>query len=489
MNPISNTETDNSIDRLDQVICIYLFIPTLLFTLWFVPAVAVPMALLALAASWFTLQGRNLKLPSLPIGLMVSILIFALAWTALAGVGHFFFANSDWSVRDAVLHDLSTSAWPASYIDAAGDRWIVRAPVAYFLPAAVVGKLLGFHAANVALFLWTAIGWALFLLAACRLFVSKKERVLCVLVLTFFGGMDLVGYIANNKTIPDIGKHIEWWASNIQYSSNTTLLFWVPNHALPAWIATVVILRYWRRRQLATMTPMLAVAIPLWSPLAAIGLFPFFLFGLAWRRDFRILFSPKHFLPLIPIALAIVLYIGMDASSVPHRWLAEYFPSTGSFIFTYTLFCLIEFGLLALILARIAPFDMPMRVAIATLCVLPFYVYGVGNDLAMRASIPALLVIALAATRALALPSQRQARIPLVFILLVGALGAAQEPLRALMAGPWKPSELNLQQAASTPNHPNSFATHYFARADSHRMDWLMRKPVPVNQKELERSR
>lgn len=489
MNHIGDTEIVNSIDRLDQLICIYLFIPTLLFTLWFVPAVTVPLALLALVASWFTLQGRNPKLPSLPIGLMLSVLIFALAWTALAGVGHFYFANSDWLVRDAVLHDLSNSAWPASYIDAAGDRWIVRAPVAYFLPAAVVGKLLGFHAANVALYLWTAIGWALFLLAACRIFVSKKERVLCLLVLTLFGGMDLVGYIANNKILPDIGEHIEWWASYIQYSSNTTLLFWVPNHALPAWIVTAVILRYWRQRKLAKMTPMLAVAIPLWSPLAAIGLFPFFLFGLAWRRDFRILFSPKRFLPLVPIALAIVLYIGMDATSVPHRWFADYFPSTGSFIFTYTLFCLIEFGLLALILARIAPFDMPMRVAIATLCFLPFYVYGVSNDLAMRASIPALLVIALSAVRALVLTSQQQWRILLIFILLTGALGAAQEPLRTLMKSPWKPGEGNLQQAASTPNHPNSFAAHYFARVDSHRMDWLMRKPVPVNQKELEKNR
>lgn len=488
MNHISNIETDNSIDRLDQLICIYLFIPTLLFTLWFVPAVAVPLALLAVVSSWFTLQGRNLKLTSLPIGLMISILIFALAWTALAGVGHFFYANSDWSVRDAVLHDLSTSAWPASYIDAAGDRWIVRAPVAYFLPAAVVGKLLGFHAANVALYLWTAIGWALFLLAACRLFVSKKERVLCVLVLTFFGGMDLVGYIANNKTLPDIGEHIEWWASYIQYSSNTTLLFWVPNHALPAWIATAVILRYWRERQLAKLTPMLAVSIPLWSPLAAIGLFPFFLFGLAWRRDFRILFSPKRFLPLIPISLAIVLYIGMDASSVPHRWFADQFPSTESFVLTYTLFCLIEFGLLALILARMAPFDMPMRVAIATLCLLPFYVYGVGNDLAMRASIPALLVIALVTVRVLALPNQRQTRVPLVVVLLIGALGATQEPLHTLMASPWKPSELNLQQAASSPFHPNSFAAHYFARLNSYPMDQLMRKPVPINQKAVERN-
>jgi len=32
----------------------------------------------------------------------------------------------------------------------------------------------------------------------------------------------------------DVTKHLEWWAGRYQYSSMTTQLFWVPNHALGA---------------------------------------------------------------------------------------------------------------------------------------------------------------------------------------------------------------------------------------------------------------
>ncbi len=37
------------------------------------------------------------------------------AWTSFGGTGHWVFANADWHIRDAVLHDLVTGAWPVGY--------------------------------------------------------------------------------------------------------------------------------------------------------------------------------------------------------------------------------------------------------------------------------------------------------------------------------------------------------------------------------------
>lgn len=470
------------LDALERATCGYLFLPVLLFLPFFVNGVAIALSLMALFGAWSALRDHD---PAAVAGTKtlptIILTVLALAWVAMAGTGHLMYSNADWVVRDAVLHDLSTSAWPPHYANASGQQAFMRAPVAYYLPAALIGMLAGFGAANIALYLWTALGWFLFALCAYRLFAKRAQRIACVLLLVCFGGMDLVGYATAYKTLPSLGEHLEWWMPYMQYSSNSTLLFWVPNHALPAWLCTALILRRWRQPQLARMTPLLATAVPLWSPLAAIGLFPFFLFGLRWIKDARILFSPATCLPFLPIALLIALYLGLDAASVPHAWQVRNFPNAVSFAVNYGLFCLIEFGFLALVLAKIGPYDMPMRIAVAVLCLLPFYYYGPGNDLAMRASIPALCVLALASARVLGETASRRTgwHAALALVLLVGAAGAAQEPIRTLRAKPWRPAAQSLPEAVTSqnPEGVNPLPPHYVAHPDGGLVTRLLRQP------------
>jgi len=473
-----------SLDWGDRFIAIYLIFPIFLFCLWFIPLAAAVLLVLTGFASWQALRGSSTGSAGLNKGFVLGVLALSLGWTAVAGVGHFFYTNSDWLTRDAVLHDLSVSGWPPTYLLADASHLILRAPVGYFLPSAAVGYLFGPGAANFAIYLWTVLGWGLFLLAACRLFDTLRERILCLLVLTLFGGMDLLGHAWAYREIAAPGQHIEWWMPSIQYSANTTLLFWVPNHALPAWLGITLILRHWRQPLLARITPLLATAIPLWSPLAAMGLLPFFLIGLAWKRDFQILFSPKSCLAFAPIALLSMKYLGMDAAEVPHGWMTEMWGTWDLFAYRYALFCLLEFGFLALILARITHFNIPMRVAVVTLCLLPFYYLGIGNDLAMRASVPALCVLALATIKPLA---QQQGRTLwhglLVVVLLIGGLSAAQEPERAFIEPAWKPLGKTIP-ASVRREHPEAkslFPAHYFAHEDSTILMALMRHPTALD--------
>lgn len=473
----------SGLDWIDRSIGAYLILPIFLFCLWFIPPVAALLIALAGFATWHALRGPNIGTPGIPKWLVLGIFALSLAWTAIAGIGHFFYANLDWLIRDAVLHDLAIAGWPPTYVLPDTSSLILRAPVGYFLPSAALGYWFGTGAANIGLYLWTALGWGLFLLAACRMFGTLRERILCLLVLMLFGGMDLLGHVWAYREMPAFGQHIEWWMPSIQYSSNTTLLFWVPNHALPAWLGIALILRHWRRSSLARITPLLATAIPLWSPLAAIGLFPFFLFGLAWRRDLRTLFSPSTCLPLAPVALLSMKYLGLDTSAVPHGWMSELWGSWDLFAYRYALFCLLEFGFLALILARLIHFDTPMRIAVTALCLLPLYFFGVGNDLAMRASIPALCVLALATVKPLAQSDRSFWHGLLAAVLVIGASSAAQEPERALIAPAWHP--LNMTIPASVhrqdPEAASPFPPHYFARKDSGILAALMRNPAPLD--------
>ena len=125
-----------------------------------------------------------------------------------------------------------------------------------------------------------------------------------------------------------------------------------------------------------------------------------------------------------------------------------------------------------------------MQIAVATLCLLPFYYLGIGNDLAMRASIPALCVLALAAVKPLAQQSHRTLwHSLLTIVLLLGGLSAAQEPERAFIEPAWKPLGKTIP-ASVRREHPEAeslYPPHYFAREDSALLKALMRHPEPLD--------
>lgn len=482
-------------DWVDRWVCAYLALPVFLFCFWFVAPLGIFLALLLGYGVISALKPRVGPL-RISVAWLVGIFFLAAAWAALGGAGHFFYANLDWVIRDAVLHDLTNSSWPPHYLGPDQVSWLLRAPVGYFLPAAALAKISDEFFADKLLYLWTALGWALVLVSSCRLFDGRIERIVCLLVLSLFGGMDFLHYVWKFNELPPLGAHLEWWTVGIQYSANSTLLFWVPNHALPAWLATAIILYHWRKPTLSRLAPLLATAVPLWSPLAAMGLFPFFVFGMAWRRDFKILFSFRSCLPFVPVGLLIIGYLGLDATAVPHGWRMDVVPFmfVDIFLYWYIFFAVIEFGLLALLLTGLARMNMPLILAILVLLLLPFYYIGPSNDFGMRASIPALMVLALATVKPLSNPSQAFARSRLVsyglmvLVLLIGALGALQEPARALVKAAWAPGNESVPRAvlSENPGARNFFPVHYFAHTQHDGFQKLLRQTAPLDMTDLE---
>ena len=484
------------LDWLDKASCIYLLLPLFLFCLWFTTSFALLLFTLTGYGGYRALCDGKREQAGREWWWIAAICALSVGWVAIAGVGHFFHANTDWIIRDATLHDLVVAGWPPSYTREDGASLILRAPTGYYLPPAAIGHLLGLDAANIAMYLWTTLGFALFLTSACRLFATGTQRATCLLLLLLFGGMDLLGYTVRAGHPPALGEIVEWWLQIIQYPSNAYLMAWVPNHALPAWLGIVLILRHWRQPTLAKVTPLLSAAIPLWSPLAAIGLFPFFLLGLAWRRDARILFSLHSCLPFLLPALAISSYLGLDAGTIGHGWLPPRFVSMGEFLFFYASFCLIEFGVLALLLSRLATFTTPLRIAIAVLCLLPLYWYGVYNDMATRSSIPALTVLALACVEPLTEQKRSLWQTLLLVVLGIGMLGALQEPTRGLTGPRWERLDHSLPDAtmaeyAKVPSKhdqvPTRFPAHYFAHPSEQGTNRFLRNAAPENAVPLQR--
>jgi len=476
-----NERAASALTLLDAALVAYLVLPLLIFCAWFKPPVAAVLALLLLYATWKLLadvRWREFGVRPAAIG---AIAVVALVWTAFGGVGHFFYANTDWIIRDAVLRDLTATPWPPEYPIEGDFPLILRAPIAYYMPAAVVGWLAGPAVGDFAQYLWTALGFGLFLCAVTTLFQTPRQRVAAVVLMIAFGGLDLVGYTLAKGALPRASQHLEAWSPLAQYSSSSTLLFWVPNHALPAWMGTALILRLWRRPELARIAPLMAATIPLWSPLAAIGLFPFYVAGLDWRRDFRALFAIGTGLPFIAVALVVARYITLDSQTIPGGWAFVGKP-LGEYLTQYLSFCLIEFGVIALALQRLKVHGLVLTIAVAVLLLLPLYKFGGANDLAMRSSIPALTVLALATVRPVVGPERSPWRWVLILVLLVGAAGSAHEPIRAFARPTWQMSGHTLPQslAMSTDDSFPPLPSHYVAHLNQAGLAAMLREPTMV---------
>ena len=145
----------------------------------------------------------------------------------LGGEGRFFYANIDWQVRFAVLRDMSVNPWPFVY-SARGEPDLLRAPIGMFLIPALAAKTLGERAADIALLVQNSLLLGTLLALGSTLFATRRARLIALVVVIGFSGLDALGRILFRGGLSD---HLENWAY-LQYSSTITLAFWVPQHAL-----------------------------------------------------------------------------------------------------------------------------------------------------------------------------------------------------------------------------------------------------------------
>ena len=438
-------------DRLSSALALgYIGLPTLLyFAGWITPEYGWPACAVlgvCLALLVRRLGPLSARLPRVPLAIAV---VVAIGWTVLGGVGHLVYANTDWLVRDAVLRDLVVKPWPVSYdpLPDTVSALLLRAPIGFYLPAAIVGKVFGLRAAELALLAWIALGVILTFVLMQRDRPTPRQLLVRLAVFVVFSGMDIIGTITHFK-YRGIGDHIEWWAFLFQYSSQTTQLFWVPNHALPGWIVVAWLLGYKPGRLPIAQGIVLLALTPLWSPLTAIGIAP--LLGIAVLREMRhqrfgpflsALFDARMLVAVALCALFVYPYIVLGSETLASGSSAS-IPFVGEDIVPrYIEFVVLEFaGFAALLLFRFRR-DPLLLGAVVVLLLLPLYRFGPANDLAMRASIPALALLAIRLGEWLSQPrdglSDRQLRWVAIALLAIGAVTPLMEVARLFIEPRW----------------------------------------------------
>ena len=492
-NPV-NAQSDVrvALDPLDRVAILYLVLPVGIFLLgWFEWWVSVPLlacigyALRPLAAaasrdeSRFPLNGTQL----------VVALTVGCAWSVLGGTEHLFFANADWHTRDAVLHDLVVSPWPVSYGLLDGNESLLRAPLAYYMPAALIGKMAGLAAAHFSMLLWTATGSTLFLLQVVSLAPPRVATTLMVCaVIVLFSGFDIIGSLLNEgprfRSDWNITQHLEWWAGSYQYSSMTTQLFWVPNHALGGWVMIGLLYRSSGTAALDEVLPMLMAVVTLWSPLTAIGLVPFVGWQLASgmiRRRSLDLLRPQIVVPTLAVGLALAAYLVLDMNRIPKGMALQNGGAAGVLhaASRHAQFFLLEAGLVGLAIAVIRR-SSELLLALSVLALLPLAYFGSANDFVMRASIPSLTILAISSSMAL-LHRSNGARyvgkkILLGCLLAIGAVTPIEEIARAIVLPAWPIDLRTTVIGADCGRYP----PNYVARLGGEAVVRLLRRPVRI---------
>ena len=466
--------------NLEALALLYIALPSALFLLGWIVQPLGSIAALALFAcvAWVIVRTSSGDPPSL--GRLWPLLIgVATTWCVLGGQGHLLFANSDWWVRDAVLLDLVRDPWPVRYqVD--GVELLLRAPVGFYLPAAVCGKLFGIRAAEFFLLAWTLAGVSMVFALLLRDRPGVRTAAIRIGIFVLFSGMDIIPTLVREYP-HEVGAMIEWWARFFQYSSTTTLLFWVPNHTMPGWIATAWLLGQDLDRLSLRRAVLFVVLAPIWSPLTALGIAPLVLALIvqrwwkerSWAVVARVL-DPRVVIPAVVCLALIYPYLTAGTEKVASGFVADIQWIGDDIVPRYLEFVLVEFvGLAALLVFR-QPRDLLLWVAIAVLLALPIYRFGPYNDLAMRSSIPALALLAIRLGRWLSVPAEvvrsPRASLAAIVLLAIGAVTPFMELARPFLHPPWP---MNVRSSLVDVTR----GTHYLTPSDQPWLEQFLRRP------------
>lgn len=353
-------------------------------------------------------------------------------WVYFSGIGGCVAQTSDHTWRNTIFNILVEYEWPVQkemLMDGVMHNRVMIYYIAFWLPAAVVGKIFGLSAGYAFQMIWAVLGITL-----VYFFITsflKKMSALPLVGLMIFSGLDYLGYLFTGINVSVMGYacHLETWNWYYQYSSFATQLNWVYNQAIYAWLLICLILAQKNSRQIILIwgCGLLSATLPF------VGLIPFLLYKIldnAYQMHksnknikciIKDLFTIENvfcggcvgilsFLYLVgngtlnntKVGLNVLdtVFFANDVTNYGTLGMNVGFltatiadPAVLGRIFWYFLFILLEVGVYFLLVYRYQKDNVLFYITAITLCLIPMIEYGEYNDFCMRASIPALFVL------------------------------------------------------------------------------------------------
>ena len=328
---------------------------------------------------------------------MIISLVLIFVWCYFSGIGSFSFQNNDFNVRNAVLRDLIDYKWPVMFNFNDRISKIVGYETvgfvyyfSYFLPSALIGKLFGIGSANLFLYLYSVL--ILFLIIFLIRNKFNKNLLFITIFFIFFSGLDILFEFNNILNF----KHIEWWNEILQYSSNTTQLYWVFNQSLMIWLICILLF-YLKKPSSILFVSSLSF---LYSPFATIGMIPIAIGLILKNRDKRlslINYLKKNICVFEIITSILILiiygsfYLAAESSISENGFIFNYVDIT-KIILIYIIFIIIEFVVYLLPIYKDYKNDILFKIIVIELFLIPLYKMTPSNDFCMRVSLGPLFI-------------------------------------------------------------------------------------------------
>ncbi len=338
--------------------------------------------------------------------IVISILSVLLAYAL--GIGEYIWSVDDHAFRRAIFRDLVSHKWPVFLDLTKMENPEINAMFpdtqaafsyyfSFWMIPALVGKVFGFGAGNVALLLWSALG--LFLIILGISMICKRETYLSVFALVFFSGLDIIPYIYFEFFA---GKEswmwLEGYTQHIVYISNINNLLNVFNQVIPCYLIVVLLGLQKNTRS----EGLIAGTCFAYSPWATFGMLPiavYYLFAKKMRLS-NDKVSIKNILSIGNIIPAAVLFLcfapmymaNSGATSISGNTISFY-GGFGKFLLGYLFVFVIEILPSFLLFGKRHFKDGLFWTVIIALMLMPFYKITYQNDFTMRGAMPLFFVL------------------------------------------------------------------------------------------------
>lgn len=169
---------------------LYVALPIIVFFIgWLKIYISIPLCILLIYSIFLFIKSSKVQLSEKFLILDKKIVIFTLLllllWVYFSGIGGFWVQRWDQNARNAVLRDLIDYSWPVIFPETGNA--LVYYFIFWMIPA-LVGKLFGWCAANIALLIWSYLGIILMMLLLCYfLKLNSLKKVITFVTILIFG--------------------------------------------------------------------------------------------------------------------------------------------------------------------------------------------------------------------------------------------------------------------------------------------------------------
>ena len=390
-----------SIQTLKIFTILYLLIPSILFLLtWIHLWIGIPCMIFITFYTWKTFQGSDFSSNefAIPLQNILFCLLISISLNYILGIGEFRPQTYDFQANNFKYYDLITNNLPVYYAE---QKTYLCYYTGYYLPSALLAKVFGIETCRYFSFVWSAFGMGLVFLWIST-FTRKNAVGLLVIVLLFSNTWLVIKLLIDFKYFQEYLQ--PYYIQLNQFKLITLPLIknyaWATQHTIPACLGVCILIENFRYKTDLKFLLLMLLSTMFWSPLTALGLFPFVFFY--FIKDIKNLFLRDLIKDLFlmsalvisfcPLLLYFISTQGIHANNTEFIWQT----GVSFWWFFYLIYVISNFIIWGLFLNYSQNrYKNLWKIATIFPCLIAIYRIGIYNDFNIRVSFPSFFMLSI----------------------------------------------------------------------------------------------